>query len=144
MKRINERATDALTLVHKFVGVAWLVAALATLLFVVPGGDIAWERVTLFGRIASAASVVTLVLGFDYALFTVWGFLGSRWLVAKWALYLVAVASSGYAIRATREQDGGLVITLAVLQVVMLAAAMGLGVYLERSRHAGRLPRGTE
>jgi hypothetical protein len=145
MKRLSSRSTDTLTLLHKLVGLAWVVAAIGVLVLTVPAlssGRVDWGRVAMFGKVGSTASVVTIVVAFTYHLFTVWGLLGSRWLFAKWGLYLVAVGTSGYAIRATREQVVGTVVLLAAVQLAALAGSMGTGVYLERSRHAGRLPRG--
>jgi hypothetical protein len=143
MKRLGDKGTNAVTLLHKLVGLAWLVAAVATLVLTVPArasGRVAWDQVTLWGRVGSSASVVTIVLAFAYGIFTVWGFLGSRWLLAKWGLYLAAVSASGYTIRATREQVVATVAILAAVQLVALVACLGIGVYLERARHQGKLP----
>jgi hypothetical protein len=143
MKRLDDRGLDALTFVHKLTGLVWLVASLGVLAFTVPSigsGDVAWHRVALLGRFASSASVVTLVLAVAYGVLTVWGFLGSRWFLAKWGLYLVAVGASGYAIRATREEAVGLLVVLASVQLLSLGSAMGIGVHLVRSRRKGVLP----
>jgi hypothetical protein len=144
MKRLGDKGTTTLTLAHKLVGLAWLVAAIAVLVATVPSlssGRVSWDQVALWGRVASSASVVTIVLAFAYGVFTPWGFLGSRWLLAKWALYLLAVSASGYTIRATREEAIMAVALLAAVQLVATGACMGIGVYLERSRRAGTLPR---
>ncbi len=144
MKRLGGRGTDGLTLLHKLVGLTWLVAAVVELVLAVPAldsGPVAWGNVALFVRIASYASVVTIVTAFVYVVFTVWGLLGSRWLLAKWGLYVMAVGASGYAIRATREEAVGTVVLLAAGQLVALVGCMGIGVYLERARHGERLPR---
>jgi hypothetical protein len=144
MKRAGHRATDRLTLVHKLVGLIWVVSAAGVLALTAPrlwSGEIAWDLVLTIGRLASLASVVTVVLSLSYGLFTVWGFLGSRWLLVKWALYLVAVAASGYLIRATREEEVTSVALLAVVQLAALLAAGALGWSLRRARNAGRLPR---
>jgi hypothetical protein len=144
LKRAGQRGTDRLTLLHKLVGLVWVVSAAGVLVLTLPGlrdDQVAWNLVLSIGRVASVASVLTLVLAIVYGLFTIWGFLGSRWLLAKWALYLVAVAASGYLIRAAREQDATVVVLLAVVQIAALVPAGALGWSLTRARNAGRLPR---
>lgn len=143
MKRLGDRGTDALTVAHKLVGLAWVVSAVAVLVLVVPAlgsSAAAWGRVSAFQRAGGVASVVTLLFGLVYGLWTVWGFLRNRWVAAKWALYLVAVSTAGYAMPAARARDASLVVALTATQLAAMAAAMGVGVYLERSRHAGTLP----
>lgn len=145
MARIGDKGTDVLTLVHKLVGLAWVIAVAAMLVFVWPGLSskaVEWTRLATLARVASTASVATLVLALLYGLASVWGFFGSRWLLAKWALYLVAVSASGYAVRATREETTGTLAALAAVQLVSLLVSMVVGVHLERARHAGKLPHG--
>lgn len=145
MKRVGDRGTYALTLLHKLAGLAWVVAAVAVLVLTVPplaSGQVAWSLVAAFGRAGAIASVLTLALALGYGVLTVWGFVGSRWLIVKWALYLLAVAASGYAIRATREESVTTVVLLTAIQLPALVTAIGVGVFLNRSRQAGTLPRG--
>jgi hypothetical protein len=103
-------------------------------------GQVAWGVVAILTRVASTASVLMLGLGLAYGLFTIWGFTGTRWLIGKWALYLVAVATSGYTISATKQKALAMLLALATVQLVSLAAAMSIGLRLDRARRAGRLP----
>lgn len=144
MKRLGEKGLHALTLVHKGTGVGWALAVSVVLALGVYGlaaGSIAWGAIAVLTRVASTASVLMLVLGLAYGVFTIWGFTGTRWMIAKWALYLVSVATSGYTISATKERSIAMLLALATVQLVSLAAAMSIGAHLVRSRRAGRLPR---
>ena len=140
MRRLEDRTTDIVTTAHKLVGFAWVVSTMLVLVFVLLGmgsGEVDWTRVARYDRAGSIASVVTLGFGFVYALFTRWG-VKNRWVLGKWALYLIAVAVSGYAIPAVREGQESTVVALAAIELAALLALMGIGVYLERSRHAGK------
>lgn len=144
LPKLKDRGIWGLTFVHKLTGLAWLIGA-GTILWLaataLASGKADYALISRLARIGSTASVITMALGVAYHLFTVWGFAGSRVLWLKWGLYLVAVSASGYTIRAAREADAALLAALAAVQVVLLAAAMGSGVYLELGRKAGRLPR---
>jgi hypothetical protein len=143
VKRLDDKGLHVLTLVHKGIGVGWALAVSGVLVLGVLGlalGGVQWGAVTILTRIASTASVLMLVLGLTYGVLTTWGFTGTRWLMAKWALYLVAVATSGYTISATKGRTLAMLLFLAMVQLLALAAAMSIGAHLERSRRAGRLP----
>jgi hypothetical protein len=143
VKRLGDKGLHVLTLVHKGIGVGWALAVSGVIVLGILGlasGQVAWGVVAILTRIAATASVLMLVLGLTYGVLTIWGFTGTRWLMAKWALYLVAVATSGYTITATKGRTLSLLLALGVVQLAALAAAMSIGAHLERSRRAGRLP----
>lgn len=144
MKRLGDRGLHVLTLIHKGIGVGWALAVSGVLVLGIAGlasGQVAWGVVTILTRVASTASVLMLALGLAYGLFTIWGFTGTRWLIAKWALYLLAVATSGYTISATKGRALAMLLAIASVQLASLAAAMSIGLRLERARRAGTLPR---
>lgn len=145
MKRLTDKGVDALTTVHKLVGVLWMVCAILVLAFVVPialssaGDATTWGRITLLQRVAAYCSVATLVVGFAFGLWTTWGFVRYRQLIGKWVLFLAATALNGPSIIYSRNHNATVVIALTVAEVVVLAGSMAIGVYLERSRHAGTM-----
>jgi len=141
VRRFDNRTVDIMTVAHKLVGFAWVVSTTLVIGMAVLGtnsGDLDWERMARYDRVGSLASVATLGFGFAYILFTRWS-VKNPWVLGKWALYLVAVAVSGYGIPAVRAQDATRVIVLSAIELVALLALMGMGVYLERARHAGRM-----
>lgn len=144
MKRLGNTGTDYLTWAHRLAGAGWLSVEIVVLALVaIPAlgsGSVSWGLIGVCVRIASTLSVIMLVLAVAYSVFTVWGFTGSRLLFVKWPSYLVAVAASGYAIRAAREQDTVTTIVLAVVQLLAILIAIAIGVHLYRGRRAGRLP----
>ena len=145
MKRLDGKSVDILTIVHKLVGAVWLVCAIAVLVLVVPlaGGATRdatfWSRVVLIQRVAAYCSVATLLVGFVYGFWTNWGFFRYPRVIGKWVLFLAATALNGPTIVYGRSHAATPIIALTVAEIVVLAASMGLGVYLERARHAGKL-----
>jgi hypothetical protein len=140
MRRLENRTTDILTTAHKLVGFAWVVSTALVLGLGVLGrasGAVDWERVAAYDRIGSMASIATFGFGAAYVLFTSWS-IKNPWVLAKWALYILAVGVSGYAITATHDQDATTLIWLAAVELTALLALMGMGVYLERTRHSGK------
>ncbi|MBE0476692.1 MAG: hypothetical protein IBX62_06335 [Coriobacteriia bacterium] len=143
MRSISDRGTDVLTVAHKLVGASWTLSAIAVLVLAVSAPDPsaqAWERVAGLQRLGAVASVATLLLGLAYGIWTVWGFLKSAWVAGKWVLFLVAAGTAGYAMRAATAHDSSALVTLTAVQLLALGAAIAVGVFLERSRHAGKLP----
>jgi hypothetical protein len=144
VKRLAENSVDLLTVAHKLIGAAWVVCAIVVLVFVVPvragGGDaMLWSRIVLVQRIAAYCSVATLLVGFAYGIWTTWGFFRYRQVVGKWVLFLGATAFNGPTIIYARAHLAGPIIALTLAELVVLAASMGLGVYLERARHTGTM-----
>jgi hypothetical protein len=147
VKRLGDSGLGVLTWVHKGVGVTWAMAVLGVLVLGLLGltsGRVAWPTISVLARVASTASVLMLLLGLGYNVFTEWRILSTTWLLAKWGLYLAAVASSGYTISAAKGQLLAVLIGVSVVQLIALAAAMSIGAHLDRSRRAGLLARGRE
>jgi len=146
MRRIAGKGIDAVTLVHKLVAVVWVVGALGVLVLAVPvthyaasDSSVTWARIVGFQDVASASSVAMLLVGLVYGVWTTWGFLRNRLVILKWVLFLAATGFGGPSISAARSHSATGVIVLTALELVVLVAAGAVGVYLERSRHSGRL-----
>lgn len=145
MKRMGDKGTDLLTIGHKLVGAAWVVGALGALVLTVGlmgssgGGAEKWAQVALFQRVASTCSVITLLFGLAYGIWTAWGFARHRGVLGKWALFLLATAFDGPSITFARAHSATLVVALTVAELLALIASMVAGVLLERYRHAGKL-----
>ena len=102
-------------------------------------GSVDWGRVSAFQTVASASSVATLIVGLAYGLFTAWGFVRFRWMIAKWALFLIATGFGGPSISAARSRSTSVLIALTAVEIGALMLCGALGVFLEQSRHSGRL-----
>lgn len=147
MKRLGEKGVDVVTLVHKLVAVVWVVSAGIALVLVVwasrapdSASGAVWSRIGLFQTIAAFSSIPMVAIGLVYGIATPWGFglLRNRLVLAKWALLLCATGFGGPSISAARTHSVTAVITLTLAELAALVAAMVVGVFLERSRHAGR------
>jgi hypothetical protein len=126
--RLGNKGTDFLTVAHKLIALAWVVATVALLLRAGSAEPApAWEWT------ASAAAVTTLVVGTLYGLLTTYGFVRNRWVTVKWLLTLFALAAGAAAV------GGGISarLTLAcrAAQLAAFVAAGAIGICLERSRH---------
>jgi hypothetical protein len=120
VRRLGTGAIDALTVVHKLVALAWAIAVILPL---------TGQNAPAYGRIALVAAGATLAIGLVYSVFSDYGFFRNRWMVAKWALFLVA----GGALLSRAYVPAPVV---GVIQLLAFASSAGLGGYLERSRHA--------
>jgi hypothetical protein len=141
VKRIEGKGIDIVTRVHALIAVAWIVSAVVVLVLAVqvvlaPSADVgaAWARITVFEDIASASSVAMLLAGLVYGFATTWGFFRNRLVIANWVLFIAATAFGGPSISVTRTHSTAAVIALTAAEIVLLAAAAGVGVTLRRAR----------
>ena len=146
MKRLDGKAIDVVTNVHRLVAAAWFAGAIGVVVLVLPllgalgaVSDVTWTRIAVAQRVASTSSVVILVLDLLYGFATTWGFVRYRWVLAKWVLFLSATAFGGISISAARSRSVGVVLGLTAAELVVLVAALGLGVSFMRRRRAGKL-----
>lgn len=141
MKRLGGKAIDKVTWVHRVIAVLWILGAAGSLFFALRTGSDpgAWAQVRTLQWVASSSSVAMLFAGGVYAVFTEWGFLRHRILIAKWGLYLAGTAFGGPAISMAKTQNLTALVVLTVLELAVLIAAMGIGVRLMRGRQLGRI-----
>jgi hypothetical protein len=145
MKRLQGRSVDAVTLVHKLVAVAWAVGAIGSLAVAVALGAgsasaaPAWGTVAALQTLASSMSVLMLLVGIAYSVFTAYGFFRDRLVVVKWLLFFVATGFGGPAISAAGSHSVTMLAAFTGVEVGALLCAGVLGVVLERRRHAAQV-----
>ena len=147
MRLMNHRAVDALTIAHKLLGVAWFVGAAGALWLGFPligaptavtaGGT--WVSILIFERVATVSYSATLAVAVAYGLFTPWGFIRHRAVLAKWVIYLVATVFGGYSITVAKAHSATAVVILAGAEVFLLIWSTVIGVFLAKSRRAGEI-----
>lgn len=140
MKLVGDKATDALTIVHKLTAVAWVVATIGILVPITSSvgflEPFAPKKVTAFEIAAIAAAITTVAVGVVYGVWTTYGFVRNSWVGAKWALTLSAALAGAAVIRG--GISAGMALACTVAQLVAFACAIAIGVFLERRRH-GRM-----
>jgi uncharacterized BrkB/YihY/UPF0761 family membrane protein len=146
MKRMSPKATDRLTIVHKLVGVVWIVAAIGTVVLALPltsSGVAAaavparWQAVKLWETGGDIAGTLTLLIGIVYGVWTVHGFFGRGLVLAKWVVFAAILAIGGFFVEpALQAHAAPTVVWSMVAELVGLGISIGLGVVIERMRHA--------
>jgi hypothetical protein len=145
MKKLGGKSIGAVTILHKLVALVWVASVIAVLVLVVPmahssagGAGSVWASVGTLGSVASTSSVVMLLIGLVYGIWTPWGFIRNRWVIAKWVLFLLATGAGGPSISAAVAHSTGAVIALTAVELVALLAAGGIGIFLDRSWRSRR------
>jgi hypothetical protein len=140
MRRLEGRSIDAVTLVHKLVGVAWVLGAAGSLAVALGAGSSSavpeWGTVAALQTLASAMSVLTLLVGVAFSVFTAYGFFRNRLVIVKWLLFFVATGFGGPAISAAGSRSAAMVAVFTGVEIAALLCAGALGIVLERRRHS--------
>jgi hypothetical protein len=124
---MSERGIDFVTVVHKLVGVAWLVAVILMAFTLTPD---TWY---VARNIAVGCALATIALGIVYGIWTEYGFARNVWVNAKWILAVIIGAGAVYSYREPNLPGAFWVF---ILQFLLFAASIGIGISLERDRHA--------
>jgi hypothetical protein len=135
--RINDRSMDVLTIVHKLIAAAWVVATIGLLVHGMSAmrssRPFKPDLDSSFLLIGVVTAMATVVIGVLYGTLTDYGFVRNPWVAAKWALTLTAILAGAAAVWA--DASAGTAVVCMAGQIVAFVAAIGIGVSLERSRH---------
>jgi len=158
-RRLSDESTDWLTLIHRLFALVWILATIASLVAwswalrrEPPAGFDLWPTSSALWMAGYASAIAMLVIGAVYGLRTGYGFVRNRWTVVQWALWLAAMVCFWEFGRGIMQTDPMLAhsyfkttdiarahfqgLAAVAAELLALAAAAGIGLYLKRSRRA--------